>query len=379
MNTRVALLKCEEYNADVILDVMRESLALCGGNDALNVTGKKILLKPNVLFDSDVSKAVTTHPEFLRAAIRLMKELGASEIYAGDSPGFQKPGFRAKRCGLSDVCLEEGVTWYDFSHGTVLRNSPEYRMVNQFMVSDIVDKVDLIISLPKLKTHQLMYFTGAIKNQFGLIPGLSKSPYHMMFPGRHSFAQMLVDLHTAVKPAFAFMDAIVSMEGPGPGSGFPRQTGLLLASSNLLALDITACRIIGYDPDIIPVNKDAIDRGIWLESSSDPEVLGLSVSDVKIHNFKKISLTGNPSQLIEFLTPRFLKKLEIALSPRPVFIENTCIRCGQCVKICPADALKLEGMILIDYEKCIRCFCCHEVCPEDAIKVKRSPFTKGVM
>jgi len=379
MNSRVALLKCEEYKADAIIDVMRESLRLCGGKDALDVEGKKVLLKPNVLADADVSKGVTTHPEFLRAAIRLMKELGAAEVFAGDSPGFVKPGFKAQRCGLWDICREEDAVWYDFSRGTVIRHCPESRMVNQFIVSDIVDKVDVIVSLPKMKTHQLMYFTGAIKNQFGLIPGLSKSPYHMMFPGRQNFAQMLVDLHTAVKPDFAFMDGIISMEGPGPGSGYPRQSGLIISSPNLLALDITACRVIGYDPDIIPVNKDAIDRGLWLDSSSDPEVVGLQVADVKIHDFIKIKPTGNPSQLLEFITPRFIKKLETAISPKPVFIEKNCIRCGECVNICPADALLIVEMVEIDYEKCIRCFCCHEVCPEDAIKVKRAPFSKGVI
>ena len=379
MNKKVALLRCEEYDADLILSGMKEALNLCGGREALDVDGKTVLLKPNVLSDSDPSKAITTNPEFLRAAIRLMRELGAEKIYAGDSPGFQKPGFRGRKCGLWDVCAEEGAQWYDFSSGTTVIRCPDGKMVNQFIVSDIVDKVDLIISLPKLKTHQLMYFTGAIKNQFGIIPGLSKSPYHMMFPGRTGFAEMLVDLHTALKPAFAFMDGIVSMEGPGPGSGSPRATNMILASENLLALDITACRLIGYDPDIIPVNRDAIDREIWLSSASEPEVVGLDIADEKIHDFVKIRPTGNPSQLLEFLTPRFIRNIERAISPKPVFIESRCIRCGQCVKICPAEALTLDKMVKIDYSKCIRCFCCHEICPEDAIKIKRAPFTKGVI
>ncbi len=378
MDTRVALLKCNDYNVQLILDTMKEALRLCGGREALDVEGKTVLLKPNVLYDALPSKAVTTNPEFLRAAIRLMKELGAAQIYAGDSPGFQKPGFKGKKCGLWNICDEEGAEWYDFSSGTTVLKCPDGKMVNQFIVSNIVEKVDFIISLPKLKTHQLMYFTGAIKNQFGLVPGLSKSPYHMMFPGRNNFAQMLVDLHSALKPAFAFMDAIISMEGPGPGSGYPKRTNLLLASANLLALDITACRLIGYDPDIIPVNRDAIDREIWLSSTSDPQVLGLDITDAKIHDFTKIRPTGNPSQLLEFLTPKFIRNFERSLSPKPVFSEKNCIRCGQCVRICPAEALEMHDMVEIDYKKCIRCFCCHEVCPEDAIKIRRAPFIKGI-
>ena len=389
MNKRVAVLRCRKYDADLILESMREAVSLTGGDEALDVKGKKVLLKPNVLFDAAVAKAVTTHPEFLRAAIRLMKELGAAEIIAGDSPGFQKPGFKGRKCGLWDICNDEGVEWYDFSKGTVVKKCPEGKMVNQFIVSDIVDKVDLIISLPKMKNHQLMYFTGALKNQFGLIPGLSKSPYHMMFPGRKGFAEMIVDLHTAVKPAYAFMDGIIAMEGPGPGNGDPVDAGLILASPNLLALDITACRIIGYDPDIIPINRDAIDRGLWLDSAADPDVVGLKLEEAKLHGFKKIRLTGSRSQLLEFLTPPFVRKIQTAMAPRPVFRPVKCIRCGECVKICPANALEMKEMpglsekyakmVSINYDDCIRCYCCHEVCPEDAITVKTAPFSKGLV
>jgi uncharacterized protein (DUF362 family)/Pyruvate/2-oxoacid:ferredoxin oxidoreductase delta subunit len=388
MNKRVAVLECRAYDPELILGKMREAVTLTGGNDALDVKGKKVLLKPNVLFDAEVSKAVSTHPEFLRAAVQLMKELGASEIFVGDSPGFQKPGFKGRKCGLWEICQDEGVQWYDFSAGTVVKKCPDGKKVKQFQVSNITDKVDTIISLPKMKTHQLMYFTGAIKNQFGLLPGLSKSPYHMMFPGRQSFAEMVVDLHSAIEPAFAFMDGIIAMEGPGPGSGYPVDAGLILASPNLLALDITACRIIGYDPDIIPINRAAIDRGLWLERTSDPELVGITLEEAKLEGFEKIRLTGSRSQLLEFLTPSFIRKIETALAPRPIFHPPKCVRCGECVKICPADALsmkempglseKFRRMVSINYRKCIRCYCCHELCPEDAISVRRAPFSKGL-
>ena len=379
MNNDVAVLRCTEYDAELLLEKLREAYELAGGSDVLDLKGKRVLLKPNILMDHAPEKAVTTHPEFLRAAIRLVKERGASEIFVGDSPGFQKPGFKGRKCRLGAVTEAEGAVWYDFSSRTTIINCPGGRMINQFQVSDIVSKVDIIISLPKMKTHQLMFFTGAIKNQFGLIPGLSKSPFHMMFPGRTGFAEMIVDLHQAVKPDFAFMDGITAMEGPGPGNGFPKQANLILASSNLLALDITACRIIGYDPDVVPINKAALERGLWLDSSKDINIRGLPLDDAKMHHFQKIKLTGTNSQLLEFLTPHFFKKIEARLAPRPVFRESKCIRCGECVKICPAEALRIDGMVKIDYEKCIRCFCCHEVCPEDAIAVKSAPFTSGVI
>lgn len=379
MNKTVAVLRCDDYNAELILDRMREAWMLTGGKDTLDVTGKKVLLKPNVLLDSNISKTATTHPEFLRAAIRLMKEQGAAVIYAGDSPGFPKPGFKAKNCGMWDVCREEGIQWYDFSKKSTAISNLSGQKVKQFTVSDIVGKVDLIISLPKLKTHQLMYFTGAIKNQFGMIPGFLKSSFHMRYPSRPDFAAMIVDLHQTLKPAFAFMDAIISMEGPGPGNGYAKKTDLILASSNLLAMDITACRIIGYDPDIIPIIHNAIDRGIWLEDLHEVELVGLSLTEAKIQHFQKIKLTGSNNQFREFLSPRFLRRLKYNLNPKPVFREKECIRCGECVNICPANALVIIDMVNIDYDKCIRCFCCHEVCPEDAIAVKRTLRNNGVI
>ncbi|MDC7225796.1 MAG: DUF362 domain-containing protein [Spirochaetales bacterium] len=379
MNNTVAILECDDYNPELILDKLRESWMLAGGKDVLDVEGKRVLLKPNVLLDSNIKKTATTHPEFFRAAIRLMKELGASEIIAGDSPGFPKPGFKAKGCGLWDVCEDEGIRWYDFlKRSTVIKN-PEGRKVKSFTVTDAVENIDLIISLPKLKTHQLMYFTGAVKNQFGMIPGLLKSSFHMKFPTRSDFAAMIVDLHQALKPDFAFMDAIISMEGPGPGNGFAKKTDLLLASSNLLAMDITACRIIGYDPDIIPVIREALDRRVWLENSHDVETAGMRLEDAKIQRFQKIKLTGSNNQLREFLSPAFIKRFLYNLNPKPVFIEKRCIRCRECVSICPAEALSCDDMIKINYDKCIRCFCCHEVCPEDAIAVKRTLNSSGII
>ncbi|MDC7225797.1 MAG: DUF362 domain-containing protein [Spirochaetales bacterium] len=387
MNKKVAVLRCEEYCCDTILEKMREAWSLtheaqvAGGKDNFpDVRNKRVLLKPNVLQDAPPDKAISTHPEFLRAAIRLMKELGAAEIIAGDSPLFQKPGFSGRICGLGDVCIEEGIEWYDFSSGTTIINCPEGKMVNQFMVSDIVNRIDMIISLPKLKTHQLMLFTGAIKNQFGLIPGMSKTPYHMLFPAQKNFAQMLVDLHITLNPVYAFMDGIISMEGPGPANGIPIKSGLILASSNLLALDITASRLIGYDPDRIPVNRIALDSGRWLKSSSETEICGMKFDEARIHQFNKIKLTGSRIQLLDFLTPKIIKSLQTRLSPKPVFRSGKCTQCGECVRICPAEALEIaDTAINIDYDKCIRCFCCHEACPFDAIAIKRSWNKKGLI
>jgi uncharacterized protein (DUF362 family) len=115
-------------------------------------------------------------------------------------------------------------------------------------IASAVNEVDLVISMPKLKNHELVYFTGAIKNTLGFVPGFSKARQHALHHERLSFASFLVDLSESITPDFFLMDGITGMEGPGPGQGFPVKTEVLLGSANPVALDIIASTIAGYDP-----------------------------------------------------------------------------------------------------------------------------------
>lgn len=380
-SNRVALARAGHYTQE---DLAPALASILSATDLPDVQGRSLLLKPNILLDTAPEKAATTHPEFLRAAIRAFRERGAAKILVGDSPGFQRRNFQGIKCGLGDVCREEGAEWIDFTREKTRVTVPGGGAVQSaFTVTAIVDQVDLIISLPKLKTHQLMYFTGAMKNLFGLVPGLGKSPYHVQFPDRKDFASLIVDLNLAIPADYALMDAVTAMEGHGPGSGDPRHLGLVLGSANPLALDATACRIIGYDPAVIPIAMDALARGHWLESFDDITVTGLSLEQARIKGFKKIPITAGSSQLREFMTPRFLQRLIAEWVPRPVFMPEPCVLCGDCVKICAAEALtlppggkKTEG-IRVDYSRCIRCYCCHEICPVRAIAIKRRPFASA--
>jgi ferredoxin len=231
----------------------------------------------------------------------------------------------------------------------------------------------MIINLPKLKNHQLMFFTGAMKNMFGLIPSVTKSPFHVRYPKREAFASMIVDLNMMEKPVYAFMDAVVAMEGPGPSGGTPRQTGLVLASSNFLAMDIAACDIIGYPSQMIPINRDALARKIWLKDAKEIEYPLLSPSEVEVPDFKKIHFKKSGNQLIDFILARFMKK-QREKRMLPCIDHNICICCGDCTRICAPQAITLSGegsskKIEIKGQQCIRCYCCHEICPVKAIEV----------
>ncbi|WP_010260901.1 DUF362 domain-containing protein [Treponema primitia] len=373
MNTQVAITRCEAYEPSLVYAALRLAVEAAAPP---NVRGKTVLLKPNIVFDSPPEKAIATHPVFLEAVIRLVRELGASRILVGDSPGLQKPNFTAKLSGLGDTAKRMGAEWVDFTREKTDIPCPDGRVAKQFTLTAAVKEADCIISLPKLKTHQLMYYTGAMKNLFGLIPSVAKSPMHVRYPSREAFAAMIVDLNTAVKPQYALMDAIVGMEGPGPSSGDPRHIGLILASSNLLALDVAASEIVGYPPLEIPVTREALSRGIWLNSLSEIQYPLLTPVELRIPDFKKIPLKKTGSQLSDFILPRFFRKFRERLTPRPEIDPSICLRCGDCTRICGSKAMTLSGegparQVRIDYNTCIRCYCCHEICPVKAIDIKR--------
>lgn len=363
----VAIVYCESYD-QVLVDAAVEEACLLGGMP--DVTGKSILLKPNILSDAKEDRCITTHSQVVRSVVRLLKGKGAKRILIGDSPGLQKPSFLPKASGIHRVCLEEGVDWVDFTKQPTLTTIP-YTRGKKLPLASILGEVDMVFSLPKFKTHQLMYTTGAVKNLFGLVPNLYKSPCHVQFPSREQFASLIVGIAAVVKPSFSLMDGIIGMEGPGPANGRPRHMGLLLASCDALALDYAQAQIMGYEPKSIPIIAEGLRRGLGSAPTLYPK---LNAGDLVQHDFLRIEMQKQTrffhSLIIPFVLSRYIRWKVKRERKAPVFLSDPCILCRKCIDICPANALTMQHKrIIIDPSVCIRCYCCHEVCPASAIAV----------
>ena len=329
-------------------------LAPLGGMKQFVKKNEKVLLKVNLLSAKAPEKAVTTHPEFVRAVAKAVREAGG-EPFIGDSPGgpFSKRNLNKvyRRTGLEKMAGEEEIP-LNFDTGTKKLDIPTGKRLRRSPICDYVLNADKVIALPKLKTHSLQYMTLASKIMYGVVPGLTKAKYHAQFPRRISFSDMMLDILTIVRPHLYIMDGVLGMQGQGPGSGDPVQTDLVLASSDPVAMDISVCKILGIEPVGIPVLKRAKVRGMWPEKIDYPiqEPEGVAYKGFKLPNTADHLLTGKKPP----------KK-----SP---YITEKCTACGDCESICPKDAVKVQGLRAeVTYTKCIRCYCCHEVCPEDAI------------
>jgi uncharacterized protein (DUF362 family)/NAD-dependent dihydropyrimidine dehydrogenase PreA subunit len=368
--SKVVLVRCENYMAENVQAAIGKGLDLLGGVHQFAAKGEKIVLKPNILSGESPDKNISPHPEVFRAIAKAFKETGA-HLSFGDSPGFGSAEANAKRGGFMQAAEEEGVTWADFTNARELP-FPDGRVLKKFSIAEGVCQSDGLVSISKLKTHALTRITGAIKNQFGCIPGPRKAEFHSVMPTAALFAQMLVELNRLIKPRLFIMDGIIAMEGNGPRNGTPKPMNVLLFSTDPVALDAAVSRLIDLDPQLVEtlVYGEEFGLGTYMaiEFAGDP--LDSFISRDFIVNRSPQKTTTDTS----FLATSFMRRFT---APRPTINAELCTKCGRCVKVCPAQPIALswkDGNKTIppvyDYAKCIRCYCCQEMCPFKAIYVK---------
>lgn len=372
MKEKVSLVRCEDYSKENVEDALRESLNLISGIKRFVKRGDKVLLKVNLLMPRRPEAGITTHPAVMRILAKMVKERGA-EVMIGDSSMWMTSK-ALKLCGVEEVARELGVKAVNLD--TFRPRKVKIRggkVLKEVYIPSLALDVDVLVSVPKLKAHELTSLTGAVKNLLGLIPGRLKTEVHKTAPDPESFSEALLDIYSVVKPSFAVMDGVISVEGSA-GVGGTRKVGVILASDNLLALDTVAGAIIGYKPEDLPVNKMAKKRGLKGISLKEIEVLGEEISEVAEPRFRK------PSRLIRLLGSFPVLNPFLTNDYKPLLNRKECVRCEVCVEHCPVGAIKAddEGYPEFDYDKCIQCFCCREGCQAGAIELQESLLAKMI-
>jgi uncharacterized protein (DUF362 family)/Pyruvate/2-oxoacid:ferredoxin oxidoreductase delta subunit len=329
--------------------------SFCGG---MIRKGGRVVIKPNLLAPAGPGQAMVTHPFVVKAVAEYVLDRGGRPQIS-DSPAMGSFGKVLNESGLRDALRGMEVEFREFRESVAFDTGEPFKKIA--IAKDALE-ADLLINVPKLKTHSQMGMTLGVKNLFGCIAGLRKPEWHLRTGvNRELFAALLVKIHHAVRPAVTVLDGILAMEGQGPGrSGTPRELGTIAASDDAYALDIAVCRMLGIDPYSVFTNKAAREMGYV---SDEIEVTGESPV---VHGFRFpdiAPLVFGPESLHGFMWRHLVQ--------RPLQDDSLCRLCGECWKYCPAKAISREDRrIRIDYDKCIRCYCCIEVCPHAALRTE---------
>jgi uncharacterized protein (DUF362 family)/NAD-dependent dihydropyrimidine dehydrogenase PreA subunit len=368
----VSIVRCKSYSESDTK--VKRALDLLGGIESHVKPQDKVLLKVNLLLPAKPEAAICTHPKIVESVIKLMKTHGA-EVWVGDSSGgIGKTESAFEVSGIKAVCEKHNVRCINFDTSGVRKvDIPHGKILKELHVAAALFEADVVVNMPKLKTHALTLYTGAIKNLYGTIPGGKKSEIHAITHSESQrFSEALIDLFSKLPVHLNIMDGIIGMEGLGPNHGKPIKSGLVIAGKSAVELDSVCSAVMGFSPQDIPMLKIASERGLGTIDLNEISIFGEDLESVKM-NFKK------PTRIYHGLMvlPDFVRNLFLESPKLPYTNIAGCNGCGECQINCPVSAIKVEKFPEFDYEKCIRCYCCHELCPEDGIKLKKALRTRS--
>lgn len=375
---KVVIQECKGYELDGLMQKINEGIERLGGWDLFVSPGDIVLLKVNLIGPKPSESGAVTHSEFVRAIVRILKQRGC-QVWIGDSSGGAIAGIAPtakslKAAGYEKVAKEEGVIIKNFDSEGVIEVTPGSKLEEKMYLAKPIFDADVVINLPKLKTHSSGMYTGAVKNVFGCIPGLRKAKYHRIAPNPESFGEILADIHQAAKFRLHIMDGIYAMQGEGPTAGEVYLGNKILMSTDPLALDTVAVKMLGMEIDEVTILNAARKRGIGESNLENITIAGDYGTIPKLKNFKlpkryKTGRKRNYKVLINVID--FFKTV-------PKVNRKKCRDCNVCVESCPVSAIDRDTK-QIDYKLCIECMCCHELCMHKAVQLKKENFLARIL
>lgn len=376
--SRVVIQECESYKVERVIEKVNAGIEILGGWERFVHKGMTVLIKVNLIGPKNSDTAAVTHCDFVRALTRIL--IGKDcKVWIGDSSGGAIAGIAPTAgsfevSGLAKVAREEGAEIKNFDREGVVKTIEKNGSPGEMFLAKPLFDADLIINAPKLKTHTSAIYTGAVKNLFGCVPGLRKAAYHKSAPNPRNFGEILADINEAVVPALHIMDGIMAMEGEGPTAGDVYTAKKIVISTDPLALDTVAMKMIGLDIEDVPVYDAARKRRLGECDLKDIEILGDYNSPVKLTGFKLPKRFGSTKKQ----NYKILIRLIDFLKSRPRIDTKICKGCNVCVESCPVQAIDRQSKN-IDYKVCIECMCCHELCMHKAVKLKKDNPAAGLM
>ena len=330
----------------------------------VDIRGKKVLIKPNVLRASEAGESIVTHPAVLRAVVERVESMSPAFIVVGDNPGVFSYGANEESFRKTGL-MEAAKGYYRNIGNEAARVAFNPDFAPEVSISRIVLEAEIIISLPKFKTHGLTVLTGAIKNSYGFLPGAEKAGLHRAAGSAERFHEMIIDVFRLRVPDLFIMDAVVGMEGNGPASPDLRDIGLILASDNAVAMDAVMAVMIGCEPGLLGFLRKAKAVGLGDYDLGQIEIIG---ELARLPGFKLPPMSGE-AVLRNEVMQGMIRSRTIS---RPEADSKWCTGCCTCVDQCPVSALSMmNGPVPeVDADRCIACFCCQEICPEKAITLK---------
>lgn len=366
MKNRVLIIKTDDYSYDIknLKNIIAQGLDFVFGNNYFQ-NKQKVLIKPNLLTVAQPEDAITTHPNFIVAAALALKDKGPS-VFLADNPA----GIGSNK-SIKEIYSELGLERYS-EYFRLLYNDRRPFIKKGLPFSWWVQEFEEIVNLPKLKTHTLMGLTAAIKNVYGLLPGIIKSKLHKKYPRPYNLAKIIVEIYKMYQPSVNILDGIITLEGQGPArGGTTKKRGIIFISNSALALDFALAKFIKIDPQKLPYLKIALQ-----EKMIDPSTIEIYPENWKDLVIEDFVFAGQT--LLELIPKPIAKILDSFLNYRPFIKGPICRSCQKCMQICPVSALEVKGneKVVINYKKCIMCMCCQEICPYGAVQLQYSTLMK---
>ena len=282
--TRVSVVSCGSYDREKIVAAVEQTFNHFGGIQSIIKKGTTVLLKPNWLKKSHPDECIITHPTVIEVVAEKALEAGA-KLIIGDSPAFGAVSDIAKRVRLDQFAKKHGIEIIELDAPRKIKAQCGTKPFTLTVSGKALD-VDAIINLPKLKVHSQLLYTAAVKNMYGCVSGKIKALRHFKSNNNLDwYTEMLLANYQAVKPVFTLVDAVVSMEKRGPTGGIPKRTSLILGGIDCIAIDRIIADIINVHPSHVPILRTAKAHGIGEQDTARIEIVGNSVSSVKMSDF----------------------------------------------------------------------------------------------